>query len=236
MSDLYYIKDKSGKPVGASEDRGARLGERRIYEAPVFPAGTQMTGEIWSRVPAAQVDRWMWRWDYAPRTKAQLALIDGEGLWIRMTCFERDPVARHVEYGDEVWIDSAMECFFAAEEGGDYINCEMNSAGNRLVGVGADREDRITIDNYYPCPEVRAVVDGDVWYAETFYPAAALNVVFGDFKCAPGARLYGNFFKVGEETGRPHYGVWNAVTAPEPDFHRPECFGEIIFSTGGEQC
>ena len=231
MAELFFIKDSAGREVGASRDASARLGERRVYEAAVLPKGTVMNGGVWESVPCAPVDRWLWRWEYTPATEARLAMIEGEGMWIRMTCRESDPIARHTEYGDEVWVDSAMECFFAAREGEDYINCEMNSACNRLVGVGAGREGRVVIDNYCPCPEVNAVVGDGVWYAETFYPEDALKRVFGaDFECRRGAKLYGNFFKVGEETGRPHYGAWNAIASEVPDFHRPECFGEIIFS------
>ena len=205
------------------------LFDRPVYETVVLPRGTKMSDSVWDNIPAAPVDKWLWRDIFAPETKAQLALIDGEGLAVRMTCRESDPVARHTEYGDEVWVDSAMECFLAVEPCGKYINIEMNSVGNKLVGVGAGRDGREFIDAYFPCPPVKAEVGDGVWTVETFYKKSDLDRVFGDFPCSSGAVLYGNFFKVGEHTGKPHYGMWSPIAWEYPDFHRPEFFSKIIF-------
>lgn len=205
------------------------LFDRPVYRAPVLPRGTKLTDEMWDNIPAAPVDNWLWRDLFAPETFARLALIEDEGIALRMTCFESDPIARHTEYGDEVWIDSAMECFIAKEYGGTYINIEMNSAANKLVGVGKGREGRRAIDEFYPCPSVDAHVYADHWTAQMFVPKEMLDAVFGEYECKKGARLFGNFFKVGEETGRPHYGMWSPIVSADPDFHRPEAFSEIVF-------
>ncbi len=199
------------------------------YYAPVMARGTKMTDAIWDNIPAAKICNWLWRQDYTPQTQARLAMIDGDGLAVRMESRELDPISRHTEYGEPVWVDSAMEFFFAVREGGVYVNLEMNSAGNKLIGVGAGREDRADIDDYFPCPPVAAAVSSDGWTAECFFRKEDLDRVFGEFPCGDGAVLYGNFFKVGEETGRPHYGAWSAIDWPHPDFHRPEFFGKIVF-------
>jgi hypothetical protein len=39
----------------------------------------------------------------------------------------------------------------------------------------------------------------------------------------------GNFYKCGDETEFKHYGMWNVINNPKPDFHLPEYFGKIIF-------
>ena len=199
------------------------------YVAPVFARGTKITDAVWDNIPAAAVGNWLWRRDYTPATEAKLAVIEGEGLYVRMASREKDPVSRHFEYGEQVWVDSAMEFFFSVREGGTYVNLEMNSAGNKLIGVGAGRDGRVPIDEYFPCPPVKAAVGPEGWRAECFFKKSDLDRVFGDFPCCDGAVLYGNFFKVGEETGRPHYGAWAAIDWPEPDFHRPEFFGRIEF-------
>ena len=38
----------------------------------------------------------------------------------------------------------------------------------------------------------------------------------------------GNFYKCGDETEFPHYGMWSEAVSDTPDFHRPECFGRLI--------
>jgi hypothetical protein len=40
--------------------------------------------------------------------------------------------------------------------------------------------------------------------------------------------ITGNFYKCGDETEYPHFGCWNLIASPVPDFHRPEYFGEIV--------
>ena len=37
-----------------------------------------------------------------------------------------------------------------------------------------------------------------------------------------------NFYKCGDKTAHPHFLSWNPVVSSKPDFHRPECFGELI--------
>jgi hypothetical protein len=52
------------------------------------------------------------------------------------------------------------------------------------------------------------------------------------FELAPlnleeGAILCANFYKCGDELSMPHLVSWNAIQAPHPDYHRPECFGQL---------
>ena len=42
----------------------------------------------------------------------------------------------------------------------------------------------------------------------------------------PGVKLRGNFYNC-DESIHPHFGTWNPVVAAQPDFHRPECFGDM---------
>jgi hypothetical protein len=39
--------------------------------------------------------------------------------------------------------------------------------------------------------------------------------------------MTGNFYKCGDLTACPHYGMWTPYALPAADFHRPELFGEI---------
>ena len=38
-----------------------------------------------------------------------------------------------------------------------------------------------------------------------------------------------NFYKCGDKTSIPHYVSWNKIETENPDFHRPEFFGELYF-------
>ena len=182
----------------------------------------------WGFIPAAPIDIHLWKLDYRPAALCRMAYIKDRGIAIRMSCREKDPVARHLNYGEEVWVDSAMECFFGFEKNGAYINVEMNSAGNCLIGVGPDRDDRTPIHEICPLPRVTAEVTDESWHAECFIPLESIRKIFGDVSLLPGTELWGNFFKVGEETGHPHYAMWSPIESKIPDFHRPECFGRML--------
>ncbi len=44
-----------------------------------------------------------------------------------------------------------------------------------------------------------------------------------------GKTYRGNFYKCAELSGKPHFVTWNPIRLEEPDFHRPDFFGEIEF-------
>ncbi len=37
-----------------------------------------------------------------------------------------------------------------------------------------------------------------------------------------------NVYKCGDDTAVAHYGSWSPVKSNQPDFHRPECFGDMV--------
>ena len=64
------------------------------------------------------------------------------------------------------------------------------------------------------------------WWAMSFtLPGSFLQEIYGK-QLSSGGIVKGNFYKC-DETIHPHFGTWNRVVAPQPDFHRPECFGEM---------
>ncbi|MPN39714.1 hypothetical protein SDC9_187243 [bioreactor metagenome] len=46
---------------------------------------------------------------------------------------------------------------------------------------------------------------------------------------APITTLYGNFYKCGDETTKPHYVSWSKIETQQPDFHQPDFFGMLEF-------
>ena len=202
------------------------LNQKREYHVPTMD---KYNGNMpdWSRVPGVAVDIWLWTLDYTPKTTVQMALVDG-GIALRMTCLESNPRAECNEYGMEVWVDSCMECFIGKNYLGDYINVEINSHPNCLIGVGDGRADRKAVDEFGECPKCESHVEEGKWWVQTYLTPELLTSIFGDTP-HKGESWYGNFFKVGEYTAHPHYGMWSPIKAKEPDFHRPECFGRIVF-------
>lgn len=181
----------------------------------------------WNKIDKAMIDKHPWRKDYMPSAYAQLCVVNNT-LYIKMTCHESDPKAVYTKFYEEVWLDSTMEAFFGYEKGGCYINCEMNSIGNSLIGVGDGRDDRRRIDEFCDIPKVYADKGEDIWSVTAEFPLESLKAVFPEASLDEGTVMYGNLYKVGEETHTPHYGMWNEITWDIPDFHRPEFFGKFI--------
>lgn len=66
------------------------------------------------------------------------------------------------------------------------------------------------------------------WDVTYELPFRLLRLFFPEF--VPSGTIRGNFYKCGDLTEQEHYLAWNPVDADHPDFHRPEFFGELLFS------
>ena len=52
---------------------------------------------------------------------------------------------------------------------------------------------------------------------------------YNKIKSFEGKKATANFYKCGEETSEPHYVTWNPIGSENPDYHRPEFFGKVLF-------
>lgn len=212
--------------------------EKKLYRIPVLPAGSLPATIDWTDVPAARIDTYRWlAGGYEPRAEARLAFIAGYGFALRMSCEEKEPRAVFTHYNEPVYTDSCLE-FFAAWAIGQnpadtrYMNMEMNARGTLLSCLGADRSSRTPVRDLTggALPDVTGDVTTAGWSVTAGIPAALLGKVYGldPAVFAPGYRFCGNFYKCGDRTAVPHYGMWNPVGTEKPDFHRPEYFGDFI--------
>ena len=203
------------------------------YKIRLLASGTPADSIDWSVVPRADISEYRWLGGYAPRAFAQLVCIEGEGFLLRMTCEESDPRAVYTEYNDPVYTDSCLE-FFAVWDGkadGKYVNLEMNSNGALLSCVGESRHGRVPVKDI--CGrifDVKAKKDSDRWSVVASIPFEMLGDIYGIDTGAfsDGYVFLGNFYKCGDDTAIPHYGMWNPVMTENPDFHRPEYFGRFV--------
>lgn len=110
-----------------------------------------------------------------------------------------------------------------------YLNLEANAKGTFLCGYGKDRYGRKSLgDLGVPYPTVTPFSTESSWGWVAEIPLPLLQQVYGEAEFVPGDRIKGNFYKCGDETKTPHYGSWNPIENPTPDFHRPEGFGELV--------
>ena len=206
--------------------------ESRTYTVASLPAGTQFGGVKWNEIPEAPVDTFRWLEGYSPKTTAQLAWSEGVGFFLRMTCEEENPTAVYRRYNDPVYKDSCMEFFCDYLNDGRYVNMEMNVNGTLLSYIGKDRHERT------PIAELTggAIFITKGWQQKGYWeilvqiPCELLQKILGveSLPFTSGYTFRGNFYKCGDETPAPHFGMWSPVDTEKPDFHRPEFFGALV--------
>ena len=176
----------------------------------------------------APIDRYAWGGDYRPEARAYLAWDDA-GLRV-LLCAKEATVSRRVTaFGGDVWTDSCLEFFFRPFADDDrYVNIEANAAGAALIAVGPDRGHRTKLATCPDGMDIRASEHAGGWWAVAYrVPFAAVGALF-DRAWTP--KLFRGNFYCCDESIHPHFGSWNPIDAPQPDFHRPECFGTLALS------
>lgn len=170
--------------------------------------------------------------EYRPNTTAQLVFLRDRGLLCRMETDEKDLRAEVTEFDGDTYQDSCMEFFinFAPEKGTGYINLEGNPIGTLHCKFGSDRYVRRPLTEF-GCtvrPTTQAEQRDDGWSIRYFIPMELIRVMFGKESLQSGDVLHANFYKCGDLTAHPHYGMWNPVELEKLDFHRPDFFGRLI--------
>ena len=152
--------------------------------------------------------------------------------------FVTEPEVRIVyqQPNDPVYKDSCVEFFMSFGEEKAYYNFEFNAIGTCLAAFGDDRHNRRSL----PAAVIEQTQSRTI--LQPFYSAGQRMVSWDITIKIPTAvfvnhypaslknlQCFGNFYKCGDDLKLPHYMVWNAITAPKPDFHLRAFFGSIRF-------
>ena len=184
---------------------------------------------IWAELDSLAIDIFPWHAYavYKPVTTARL-LLCRDRLAVRMQTDEKPLLARAVTMNDDVFLDSCME-FFVQPDVDDprYINFEFNPFGTLLLGIGPDRATRSRVAADLRRFRIDSRCSGGIW---TLYWEIPFDFLREHGFLEIRRNFRGNFYKCGDETDHPHYGCWNPVRLPAPDFHVPAFFGDFVLS------
>ena len=185
-------------------------------------------GEARRIAPALALRCALWEPDYGIRAGARIC-HDGQNLYVLLRAKEKEIRAEYTDPPAPVHEDSCLEFFFMPEGEERYLNFEINPNGCLHLGFGRDRYDRREALPPDPRPAfgIRTGRTEDGWEASYRIPAGFLRQFYPAFRFT--GTLRANVYKCGDKTAHPHYLAWNPVNSPVPDFHRPECFGEMRF-------
>lgn len=203
--------------------------------------GNRQTSDIWPEITFLNIDNFIWSSnDYQPFTQAGLFYTDTH-LHVFFKSYEDKISVKHFKMNEDVYKDSCCEFFINPKPGEqeNYMNFEINAAGTLLLGSGRTRHNRIRyiFDDFRELFSIKTSVtkeniknyDCKFWTLEYAIPFTFFEKYFGSINIKPGYTMKGNFYKCGDSTTHPHYGCWNLITDPVPDFHLSSFFGSIVF-------
>lgn len=204
-----------------------------VAKASQIPIALRVAG-----VRYTSIDNVNWPEAFPYKPKVEFAAVHtGDALLLHYRVEEQSVRAVAKNDHEHIWEDACVEFFCMPASDGPYYNIECNCAGKLIVAVGKDRNER------QPAPvEVMKSVDRwaslgtepfDTRQESTKWELALLVPITTFFKhkleSFSGLKATGNVYKCGDCLPVPHFISWNPIKTENPDFHRPEFFGQMHF-------
>jgi hypothetical protein len=184
----------------------------------------------WDRVEKAELDHALWLARPEGLSAFGQVCYGPDKLKVRLTAYEKEPLARSEGLTDWIHLDSALEFFFCPlRDDPRYFNFEFNPLGAVYLGFGFDRHRSVRqlIPDYRRLFSAAPFNFDGGWGIEFAIPASFIRIYMPSFKLETGLEMRGNFYKCGDETKTPHYLAWNPIDCDHPEFHRPGDFGRL---------
>ncbi len=183
-----------------------------------------------------KIDTINWK-EYSEKPEVSFKIAhDGNNIFIKYYVKEKHIRAVNTEINDSVWEDSCCEFFIAPNNAG-YYNIEVNCIGTSLMGYGKNKKERkrFTVELIKGIKTLSSLgketieaKSGDFdWQLTIIIPKEVLQK--NEINTLSGKTFKGNFYKCGDKTPVPHFLSWNPIEVEQPNFHRPDFFGELIF-------
>ncbi len=176
---------------------------------------------------------WEIEYPYSPIASATIAYSE-EGILISFFVRGKDIRTQAQQDGEYVHEDSCVEFFMQKERGESYINFEFNASGTCYASHHKTIKDSIPfIDQEFQQIKRIATFSGQKlesngeihsWQVTTIIPWSIMG-----YDQIP-QKMYANLYKCGDKTKHPHYLSWAPIEEEFPAFHRPQFFGEFVFS------
>ncbi|MBQ8813434.1 MAG: hypothetical protein IJZ85_02900 [Lachnospiraceae bacterium] len=171
-------------------------------------------------------------WDengYKPYTEFELDVSE-TGFLMRVMVHEDNPRRVETEHQHYVHKDSCVEWFvnFAPMICDRYFNFEVNANGAMHVAFRKDRYEGVLLtEEEIRTLKITTKINDSNWAICFRVPFVLIKKYIPQYCYEKGMKIRTNFYKCGDNTEFPHYGIWTKYPLEKPDFHRPEYFGEI---------
>lgn len=190
----------------------------------------EMALEALKKTPIQQAS-WK-KYPYAPKATVQVG-CRGDLLMLRFEVTEEKIQAHASETHGRVWEDSCVEFFFEPVPNEGYYNLEFNALGISKMAFGFSREGRVNLplwltDQVRLSSRIERLPGAEPkWTLTAIIPAKIFH--HHHIPEFIGSKARGNFYKCGDLLPTPHFLSWKRIETPEPDFHQPKFFGDILF-------
>ena len=172
-------------------------------------------------------------WDkngYKPEVIFDLDMCE-DGFVMHISVPESNPRREHTEHLHFVHEDSCVEWFvnFMPEKCDKYFNFEVNANGIMNVSFRKDRYEAqdLTLEDIASLG-IKANIYAQNWEVTYTVPFHIIKKYIPEYQFEEGMTISTNFYKCGNKTEFPHYGIWHPYPLEKPDFHRPEYFGAVV--------
>lgn len=197
----------------------------------------------WAEISALDIDQYSGpKPQYFPRVQAKLA-YDAAALYVIFQAADRYVRAGAENYQDQVCEDSCVEFFFTPRDdlSQGYFNLEVNCGGTALFQhqrgrqIDTQRVSRVdfsTVQIAHTLPKtvLPEITEPVTWVVEYRLPFEILNNYTPVQLPKPGTIWRANLYKCADQSSHPHWLSWAPIDTPAPDFHRPDFFGQLIFT------
>jgi hypothetical protein len=204
-----------------------------------FDLNANQPNNQWAKGEVINLSYHWAKYPYQPSVKVK-CLYSDKYLYLRFEVQEDAIQSTATKINDFVYIDSCIEFFCSPETGKPhYYNLEMNCCGNVFMAYGPDRKarefvpvpvlEKISSSSTVPGPTKAISPNDKKWEIEIKVPWQVYQSLSKIPIPTSGSIWKGNFYKCGDKLPKLHYGSWTKIDVPNPDFHRPEFFGELVF-------
>lgn len=156
-------------------------------------------------------------------------------LYIRYFVKGNSLKAVHAIDNSPVHQDSCVEFFMKRVNDNFYMNFEFNCIGTCDAARRLSREEKssLSLDEYsrirrYSSLRQEPFTEKTGVYSWELIVTIPFTLMGLDSENLP-EKILGNFYKCADLTDYPHFVSWAPIGVTQPDFHRPEFFGEIYF-------
>ncbi len=207
----------------------------------IIPKLTVNTSDIiadkLSALPGNKINIVNWPDEYPSKPEVSFSIAhDGQNIFLQYKVHEEEILGLVTEDNGEVWTDSCVE-FFIAFDDQSYYNIESTCVGRVLLGYRetegqTEHASSDIMESIQRCPSLgfanRQKEQGDFhWTLTLMIPRTAFWK--SNIETFEGLHVRGNFYKCGDNLSTPHFVSWTNINTPDPSFHQPAFFGELIF-------